>query len=86
MQRRQLAPFGTEDSAPVYLASPEDTILAKLDWYRLGSGVSDRQWGDVLGVIKVQAENLDMAYLRRWAAELLLSDLLERALHESGRK
>lgn len=84
MQRRQLAPLGTEESNPVFLATPEDTILAKLDWYRLGGGVSDRQWGDVLGVIKVQADSLDLAYLRRWAAELRVADLLERALHEGG--
>lgn len=47
-------------------------------------GVSDRQWGDVTGVMKVQAENLDLAYLRRWADELRLRDLLDRALSESG--
>jgi len=84
MQRRQLGPLGNEESSQVFLASPEDTILAKLDWYRLGGGVSDRQWGDVLGVIKVQAENLDRAYLKKWAAELRLSDLLERALRDGG--
>ncbi len=85
MQRRQLGPLGNEDNTRVYIASPEDTILAKLDWYRLGGGVSDRQWGDVLGVIKMQAENLDLAYLRHWAAHLRLTDLLERALREGGR-
>ena len=53
-------------------------------WYRLGGGVSDRQWGDVLGVMKVQAENLDLAYLRHWAAELRLTDLLDCALADSG--
>ena len=46
--------------------------------------MSDRQWGDVTGVMKVQAENLDLAYLRRWADELRLRDLLDRALSESG--
>lgn len=84
MARRQLMPFGDETHPPVWFSSPEDTILAKLDWYRLGGGVSDRQWGDVLGVMKVQAENLDLIYLRRWAAELRLTDLLERALADSG--
>jgi hypothetical protein len=84
MARRQLVPFGTDPRASVFVTTAEDTILAKLDWYRLGGGVSDRQWGDVLGVMKVQAENLDLAYLRRWAEELRLTDLLERALDESG--
>ncbi len=84
MQRRMLSPLGSEDSAPVFLATPEDTILAKLDWYRLGGGTSDRQWGDVLGVIKVQGEILDVNYLRHWAGHLHLTDLLERALDEGG--
>lgn len=84
MARRQLMSFGDEAQPPVWVSSPEDTILAKLDWYRLGGGVSDRQWGDVTGVMKVQAENLDLNYLRRWADELRLRDLLDRALDDSG--
>jgi hypothetical protein len=79
--RRSLTPDGAQES---WLATPEDTILSKLDWYRLGGGVSDRQWNDVLGVMKVQAENLDLAYLRRWADALRLRDLLDRALADSG--
>jgi hypothetical protein len=84
MRRRQLIPFGSEMAAPAFVSSPEDTILAKLDWYRLGGGTSDRQWGDVLGVIKVQAESLDVGYLRQWAEHLRLSELLARALDEGG--
>jgi hypothetical protein len=68
----------------LFLSSPEDTILAKLDWFRLGGGVSDRQWGDITGVMKVQAERLDLKYLRDMARELKVSDLLERALDDSG--
>jgi len=79
--RRSLTPDGSHET---WLATPEDTILSKLDWYRLGGGVSDRQWNDVLGVMKVQAENLDLAYLRRWADELRLRDLLDRAMADSG--
>ena len=51
-----------------YVASPEGTILNKLEWYRMGGEVSDRQWNDILGVLKVQGTDLDMAYLQRWAA------------------
>ncbi|HKP53861.1 MAG TPA: hypothetical protein VJ183_14565 [Chloroflexia bacterium] len=67
-----------------YLASPEDTVLRKLEWYKMGGGVSERQWLDVLGVLKLQSKRLDMPYLRRWAAELDVLDLLNRALEDSG--
>ncbi len=65
-------------------ASREDTVLAKLDWYRKGGEVSERQWRDVQGVMKVQREALDLVYLRRWATELGVTDLLDRALAEAG--
>jgi hypothetical protein len=69
---------------PFYVASPEGTILNKLEWYRMGGEVSDRQWNDILGVLKVQGTNLDMAYLQSWAVALKVSDLLERALVDAG--
>jgi len=55
-----------------------------LEWYRLGGEVSERQWRDVQGILKVQAGNLDLEYLREWAKELKVSDLLKRALTESS--
>ncbi len=68
-----------------WVASAEDTILSKLEWYRLGGEVSERQWRDVLGIISAQAERLDVAYMRRWARTLGVGDLLERALTETSR-
>jgi hypothetical protein len=65
------------------IASAEDVILNKLEWYRMGGEVSERQWFDITGVMKVQAHALDCGYLRRWAAELGVSDLLERAMKEA---
>ncbi len=79
--QRQTFAFETEVSAK--FASPEDTILSKLEWYRMGGEQSDRQWRDILGVLKTRAGELDLAYLRKWAVELKVSDLLERALKES---
>ncbi len=82
--RRTGKQLSADDSTLISVASPEDTVLAKLQWYRDGGGVSDRQWNDVLGVLKVQAASLDRAYLRDWARELELTDLLRRALDEAG--
>jgi len=65
-----------------YVISAEDIVLAKLDWYRMGNEVSDRQWLDVLGVLKVQGNRLDRDYMRRMADELGVADLLQRALGE----
>lgn len=58
--------------------------LSKLEWYRMGGEVSDRQWRDILGILKTRTGDLDVEYLRKWAAELHVSDLLERALQESS--
>jgi len=74
----------SEGTRPFNIASPEGTILNKLEWYRMGGGVSDRQWNDILGVLKVQSTNLDMNYLQKWAANLNVTDLLERALVDAG--
>ena len=73
-----------ENNPPVYLASPEDVILNKLEWYKMGGGVSDRQWNDILGVLKVQKAALDFDYLRKWAAVLGVTELLNRALEDAG--
>lgn len=70
------------DSIKMYLCSPEDIILNKLEWYKAGNQVSERQWLDVLGVIKVQGDSLDLDYLKHWARELDVLDLLEKALVE----
>jgi len=84
LDRRIRASISREAALEVFLASAEDTILAKLDWYRRGGGTSDRQWRDVLGVLKVQAETLDRAHLREWAARLGVADLLCRAVDDAG--
>jgi hypothetical protein len=70
-------------SHSVIVASAEDTVLAKLVWYRLGNEVSDRQWSDILGVLRLQRENMDRTYLDRWAEPLGVRDLLLRAQEQS---
>jgi hypothetical protein len=80
LQRRRLVRLSPEpDSPPVFVASPEDVMLSKLVWYRRGGETSDRQWLDIRSVLSVQADRLDWDYLRRWANELGVADLLTRA-------
>ena len=83
-ERRTLRQIDPDSERQVYLASPEDTVLAKLEWYRLGHEVSDRQWADIKNVLEEQKKTIDKSYLRLWAVELRVTDLLERALTESG--
>jgi hypothetical protein len=64
---------------PVPVLSPEDVVLLKLEWYRLGGEVANQQWGDITGVLKTQGDRLDAAYLDRWAADLGVADLLVKA-------
>jgi hypothetical protein len=78
MERRVRQPLSTETDQLAYFSSAEDSVLSKLEWYRLGGEVSERQWRDILGVIKTQSERLDLAYLRQWAAALNVAALLER--------
>ena len=80
MQRATVEPIvieGEEVSCPV--STTEDTLLAKLRWYRDGGETSDRQWGDITGLIGTNP-NLDLEYVRPWAVRLGVSDLLAKAL------
>ena len=65
-------------------STAEDTLLAKLRWYRQGNEMSERQGRDVLGILRVAGQDLDRSYLSRWAAELGVADLLDRALGDAG--
>lgn len=80
LARAQMQTFAFETEISAKFASPEDTILAKLEWYRMGGEVSEHQWRDILGVLKTRAGTLNSEYLKKWANELKVSDLLERAL------
>ena len=83
LARRSREHLDSTGALAVFVATAEDVVIAKLEWYRASGGQSDRQWQDLVGVIKVQAPAIDREYLRQWAARLDLSDLLDRALAEA---
>ncbi len=82
MSRRQM--YRTESEKGIYIYSAEDIILQKLCWYKLSATESQKQWRDVLGVLKVQGEHLDFNYLTQWANTLNIKTLLELALKQAG--
>jgi hypothetical protein len=82
MSRREKFQVTEERGQYLYLASPEDIILSKLHWYKLGGGVAERQWDDVLGIMRVLGKRLDLKYLKTTATKRGVLDLLEKALKE----
>jgi hypothetical protein len=82
LSRRKLRRLSPDRANEVYVASAEDTILAKLRWFRAGNETSKNQWNDVLGILSVLKDELDEGYLITWAERLGVGDLLERASDE----
>jgi hypothetical protein len=82
LARREVHSIDADGSHEVWIATAEDTILAKLHWYRLGEEVSELQWRDVKGILGTQGSALDFDYLRLWAERVGVLDLLERAVKE----
>jgi hypothetical protein len=83
-QRARSEPLDDSPEAPRFpVASAEDTVLAKLEWFRRGGEVSERQWSDIIGVLRVTAD-IDRAHLEDWARSLGVDDLLTRALSEAS--
>lgn len=81
LKRRQQVTLGS--GRTIYVHPPEDILLQKLRWYRQGGETSDRQWRDVLAIVRVQGVRLDRGYLAANAPVLDVADLLTRALSEA---
>ncbi len=83
LARRVKRVIDKESAREVYFASPEDTILAKLEWYRLGGEESELQWHDITSILRQRADQLDIDYLKDSAKVMKIADLLERSLKET---
>jgi hypothetical protein len=80
LSRGRTQQFDTsEGKVSIRFASAEDTLLHKLFWFQLGNEVSERQWSDVIGMLKIQKGVLDDAYLDQWSGALGVAELLARA-------
>jgi hypothetical protein len=83
LDRGQSMKLSPDRDEVVYVATAEDTVLAKLRWFRIGNESSTNQWKDVLGILATRRDSLDREHLNSWAKLLGVDDLLERALGEA---
>jgi hypothetical protein len=83
LERRRRVQIAERPDRHIYVHSPEDILLQKLHWYRLGGGVSERQWRDVLSILAVQGARLDAEYLAATANAVGLSELLDHARRDA---
>lgn len=80
MKRARVERLGESETVDVPIASAEDSIISKLEWYRLANETSERQWDDVSKLIQLLGDEADIPYLRRAAESVGVLDLLERLL------
>ena len=83
LERRERLQVREDPSAELFIDTAEDSLLRKLESYRRGGDVSERQWRDVVSILRAQRGRLDTERLDRWAPVLAVSDLLERAMPEA---
>jgi hypothetical protein len=83
-ERCQRITINDNSEESFYICSPEDIILQKLIWYKMTAKESQKQWRDILGVLKLQGDKLDFHYLWYWGDQLGLLTELDQAFSESG--
>lgn len=82
IERRITTPLGDEGRV-VDVTAPDDQLLRKLEWFRVGGETSDQQWRDILGLLAMSAERMDLDDLMRTAHTLGLDDLLAEAITQA---
>jgi hypothetical protein len=80
MRRPKTERLGNSKTVDVPIASAEDSIIAKLEWYRLTDETSERQWDDVSRLLRLLGKTADASYHKQAASSVGVTDLLERLL------
>jgi len=81
--REQFDRRGVIEGTTLSVYAPEDIIVQKLRWFRMGNEVSERQWRDVIGVLRMKRDDLDNLYLDRAAEAFGVRDLLDLARQDA---
>jgi hypothetical protein len=79
LERAEKYIFEGVDNTELNLASAEDVVVRKLEWYRFGGETSEKQWTDIVGIMEVEADRLDWDYMENLARSLGVDDLLIKA-------
>ncbi|MBX7150996.1 hypothetical protein K1X84_05110 [bacterium] len=84
-ERKKKDTLFSDSNAIFFVGSVEDILLNKLLWYKMGGEISERQWNDIIGILKVQQNSMDVAYLKKWSESLDVKSLLDKAFAEYER-
>lgn len=84
LRARQRIEVSSDPVRSIFLDTAAYSVLRKLEWFRRGGETSERQWRDVVAMLRVQGDLLDDAGMREWADRLGVADLLERARREAS--
>lgn len=82
MQRASVETIGGGRSVSVPVATPEDSIVSKLEWFRLTDETSERQWEDVSRLVDLHGPRLDAEYMQLMAVSVGVGDLLQKLLSQ----
>lgn len=81
---RRSSPRDVGEGRMLWVHPPEDILLQKLHWFQKGGEIPDRQWRDILAIVRTQGAPLDREYVARSAPLLGVGGLLARALQEAA--
>ena len=83
MNRATIERLGDSRTLEIHVATAEDAIVSKLEWYRKTDETSDRQRDDITRLLRLLGDAADIEYLKASAASVGVHDLLDRLLSEA---